>query len=146
MNAMADFVIKTGDLIKVTILAPAKVPAIAMPVALKGSSESVLVGGAPACLRGDELPTILRTPLAYTAPPYTNPGTGKLTLTLLPANTTQLTENGKPILLKGEKFTATFTVTTPATQSTPSGPQPDPVLTKPGSAEFITTNATVQAG
>jgi hypothetical protein len=143
---MDDYVIRTGDQLKVTLAPPTTVPAIATPVPLKGSSSDVVACGAPVCLRGDELPLVLRIPLAYTAAPYTNPGTGKLTVTLLPANTTELTRNGKPILIKGTKFTATFTVTTPATQSTPGGPVPDPVLTKPGTAEFITTNATVEAG
>lgn len=143
---MADYIIKTGDTVKVTMVAPTVVPAVAAPVALTGSSQNLLVCGAAACLRGDELPSILRSPLPYTAPPYTNPGTGKLTFTLLPTNTTSSTENGKPILIKGQQFTATFTITTPATQTTPGGPVPDPVASKAGTAEFITTNATVQAG
>lgn len=50
------------------------------------SSENLMVTGTPACLVGDELPVALRVPLAYTASPFTNPGTGKMTLTLLPAN------------------------------------------------------------
>ena len=143
---MADFVIKTGDQLKVTMAPPTVVPAVSAPVPLKGSSTNLVVCGSPACLREDELPLVLRAPLPYTAPPFTNPGTGKLTLTLLPSNTTLLTENGKPILIKGGQFTATFTVTTPATQSTPGGPVPDPALTKAGTAQFITTNDSVLAG
>jgi hypothetical protein len=141
-----DYLIRTGDLLKVTMAPPTTVPALQAPVSLLGSSRDVLVGGAPACLRGDELPIVLRLPLPYTAAPYTNPGTGELALTLLPANTTRLTENGKPLLVKGKKFIATFTVATPATQSTPDGPVPDPVSAKQGTAEFITTNNTVKAG
>ena len=143
---MADLVLRTGDELKVTMAPPTVVPALAAPVPLTGSSRDVVVCGSPACLRGDELPLILRAALPYTAPPFTNPGSGKLTLTLLPSNTTQLTENGKPILVKGQKFVATFTVTTPATQTTPGGPVPDPALAKTGTAEFITTNQTVRAG
>ncbi|HJP73314.1 MAG TPA: hypothetical protein VJ914_03550 [Pseudonocardiaceae bacterium] len=143
---MEDYIIKTGDLLKVNLAPPATVPALQAPVPLIGSSRDVLVGGVPVCLRGDELPLTLRLPLPYTAAPYTNPGTGTLSLSLLPANTTQLTENGKPLLIKGKKFIATFTVGTPATQSTPDGPVPDPVQTKQGTAEFITTNDTVKAG
>lgn len=144
--SVEDFLIKTGDLLKVSMAPPVTVPALQTPVPLLGSSRDVLVGGVPACLRGDELPLPLRLPLPYTAAPYTDPGTGTLTLTLLPANTTQLTENGKPLLIKGRKFIATFTVTSPATRSTPDGPVPDPVSTKQGTAEFITTNNTVKAG
>lgn len=141
-----DYLIKTGDLLRVSMAPPTMVPALQAPVPLLGSSRDVLVCGAPVCLRGDELPIVLRVPLPYTAAPYTNPGTGKLTLTLLPANTTRLTENGKPLLVKGKKFIATFTVTTPATQSTPDGPVPDPVSAKEGTAEFVTTNDSVRAG
>jgi hypothetical protein len=142
---MPDFVIRTGDMIKVTISPPAIIPLLQAPVTLIGSSESLTVIGATACLVGDELPVELSGPLPYTAPPFTNPGTGKLTLTLLPGNQTLRTKNGKAILLRGQPFLALFTVATPATQSTVAGPVPDPVATKPGMAEFITTNGTVQA-
>lgn len=143
---MADFVIRTGDMIKVTIPPPAVVPLLEPPVPLKGSSANVIAAGIPACLVGDELPPALQGPLPYTAPPFTNPGTGKLTLTLLPGNQTLQTKNGKAILIKGQQFIALFTVETPATQSTPDGPVPDPVSAKPGTAAFITTNETVKAG
>jgi hypothetical protein len=142
---MPDFIVRTGDMVKVTIPPPAVIPMIEAPVPLVGSSTSVTVVGAPACLLGDELPEVLREPLPYTAPPFTNPGTGKLTLTLLPDNQTLLAKNGKAILIKGQEFTALFTVETPATQTTPAGPVPDPVLAKPGTAQFITTNETVKA-
>jgi Contractile injection system spike tip protein len=143
---MADFIIKTGDMVKVTIPPPAVIPLLEAPVPLTGSSTNVTVSGSPACLLGDQLPIELQEPLPYTAPPFTNPGTGKLTLTPLPANQTLLTKDGKPILIKGQQFTALFTVETPATQTTPAGPVPDPVLAKPGTAQFITTNGTIKAG
>lgn len=143
---MADVVLKTGDLIKVTISPPAIVPLLQAPVPLLGSSTDVMVGGCPVCLVGDELPVELREPLPYTAPPFVIPGMGKLTLTLLPANQTLLTKNGKAMLIKGAAFTALFTVQSPATQPTPSGPVPDPVAAKPGTAEFIPADETVLAG
>jgi hypothetical protein len=143
---MADFIIKTGDMLKVTIPPPAVIPAIEAPVPINGSSTNVSVAGTLACLTGDELPAVLREPLPYTAPPFTNPGTGKLTLTLLAGNQTLQSKNGKAILIKGQQFSALFTVQTPATQTTPAGPVPDPDLAKPGTAEFITTNTTVKAG
>lgn len=143
---MPDFIIKTGDMVKVTIPAPAVIPLLEAPVALEGSSTDVTVGGTPACLLGDELPEAIRGPLPYTAPPFITPGTGKLTLTLLPDNQTLLTKNGKVILIKGQQFTALFTVTTPATMPTPKGPEPDKLLAKPGTAQFITNNEVVKAG
>jgi len=142
---MGDFIIKTGDLLKVTIPPPAIVPMLEAPVPLEGSGETVTVNDTPVCLRGDELPDILMEPLPYTAPPFIVPGTGKLTLTLLPDNMTLQTLNGRPILIKGGQFPALFTVETPASQPTPAGPVPDPVVAKPGTAEFITTNETVTA-
>lgn len=143
---MADIVIRTGDMVQITIPEPAIVPQIEAPVPLTGSSTDVTVVGTPVCLQGDELPPEVRGPLVYTAPPFTIPGTGTLTLTLLPPNLTRQTTNGgKPLLLKGGTFQAMFTVDSPATQPTPGGPVPDPVVEKPGTAQFISTNEIVKA-
>jgi hypothetical protein len=143
---MGDFIIRTGDSIKVTIPPPAIVPALEGPIPLTGTSASLTVADMRACLLGDELPPMLREPLPYTAPPFSTPGTGTLTVTLLPTNMTEQTRNGKQILIKGGQFIAMFAVEEPAMQPTPAGPIPDPVLEKPGTAEFITTNETVKAG
>ncbi|MEV5957020.1 hypothetical protein AB0M11_25180 [Streptomyces sp. NPDC051987] len=143
---MADFVIRTGDLLEVTIPGPAVIPALAAPLPLTGSSTNVTVGGTPVCLQGDELPAVLRAPLVYTAPPCTVPGTGTLVLTLSPQNLTERTTNGgKPILIRGGTFTAVFTVQTPATQPPPTA-LPDPLPAKQGTARFLTTNTSVTAG
>lgn len=143
---MADVVLKTGDMIKVTIAPPAIVPLLQAPVPLLGSSTDVMVAGGCVCLLGDEIPVELREPLPYTAPPFTNTGTGKLTLTLLPANQTRLTKNGKVILIKGAVFLALFTVQAPATRTVAAAQVPDPVVAKPGTAEFIPADETVMAG
>jgi hypothetical protein len=143
---VADVVMKTGDLIKVTIDPPAIVPLLQAPVPLVGSSSVVKVGGCFICLLGDEIPPELREPLPYTAPPFTNPGTGRLSLLLLPANQTMLTKNGKAILIKGPVFTALFTVQAPATRTIAAAQVPDPVAAKPGIAEFIPADGTVSAG
>ncbi len=145
MRLVGDFILRTGDQLKVTIEPPAIVPALEGPVPLEGSAESLTVCGMPACLLGDEVPPMLKEPLPYTAPPFTEPGTGMLTLTLLPSNQTAQTRNGKPILIKGGTFTATFTVSDPAMQITAAGPIPDPEVEKAGTAMFITTNETVLA-
>lgn len=142
---MGDFIIHTGDLLRVTIVPPVIVPLLQAPVALTGSSGNLTINGLPACLLGDELPLPLQEALPYTAAPFAIPGTGTLGLTLSPANLSVQARNGKPLLLKGSVFTALFTVATPATQATPSGPVADPVAIKTGTAEFITTNATVKA-
>ena len=59
---MGDFVIKTGDLLQVTIPLAA-VPALQVPVSLVGSGTTVLVQAMPVCLQGDELPAALAGPL-----------------------------------------------------------------------------------
>lgn len=143
---MGDFVVRTGDLLEVMLPGPAVVPAIEAPLPLTGSSTNVTVGGLPVCLEGDEQPPELQVPLVYTQPPFVDPGTGTLKLSLLPDNLTrQTTDGGKPILVRGGPFPAMFTVETPATQPTPAGPIPDPEVEKPGTARFVTTNVSVTA-
>lgn len=143
---MGDFVLRTGDTVKITIPPPAVIPALEAPVPLQGSAATLTVCGLVACLLGDELPPSLREPLAYTAPPFTIPGMGTLMLTLNPSNLTAQTRSGQPLLIKGTAFTAMFTVTEPAQQPTAAGPVSDLVTAKPGTAEFITSNETVRAG
>jgi Contractile injection system spike tip protein len=143
---MGDFIIRTGDLVSIMIDPPAIVPELEAPVPLEGSAETLMVNGMPACILGDEMPDELMGPLEYTAPPFIVPGMGTLVLTILPDNMTVQTMADGPLLIKGGPFIAMFTVEEPAMQPTPAGPIPDPVLVKPGTAEFITTNETVIAG
>lgn len=143
---MPDFVIRTGDMIQITIPPPAVVPMIEAPVPLIGTGETVIVVGTPICLEGDELPPELRAPMPYTAPPFAIPGTGTLEVILVPGvNTTVVSiVEGRPALIKGTPFEAIFTVQVPAHAPAPGAP-PDPVMVKPGTAEFITTNLVVKA-
>lgn len=142
----ADYVIATGDMIQITIPPPAMVPQLMAPVPLTGSSTNVMINNMPACLQGDELPMMLRSPLMYTSPPFVTPGMGSLTIILMPTNLTMETSNQKPMLIKGATFQAIFNVQSPAMMPTPAGPQPDPLMVKPGTAQFITTNMVVKAG
>ncbi|HWG74788.1 MAG TPA: hypothetical protein VG184_12115 [Acidimicrobiales bacterium] len=142
---MGDFIIRTGDMLKVTIAPPAIVPMLIPPVPMLGTGTTVLAAGPPICLMGDQIPPELLEPMPYTAPPFVTPGMGTLQLILMPNNWTIKTLNGKVILLKGAMFEAMFNVTVPAIQpSVP--PVPDPLVVKPGTAEYITTNVTVMAG
>jgi hypothetical protein len=137
---MADFLIKTGDMLQVTVPPPALVPQLVAPVPLLGTGWTILVNHQAVCLEGDELPIALRVPLMYTAPPFVTPGMGTLTLMLTPANKTLRSSfSGRAALLKGGPFNAMFNVTVPAMQPTPVGPVPDPLLAKPCTAQFITT-------
>jgi hypothetical protein len=142
---MGDFVIKTGDQIQINVPPPAIVPQLLAPIPLTGSSTDVMIAGSAACLQGDELPPSIQGPLTYTSPPYVTPGTGSIQIILAPSNLTATTPNGKPMLLKGQTFQAMFQVQSPAMMPTPGGPQPDPLMMKTGTAQFITTNTTVTA-
>ncbi len=140
-----DFIIKTGDMIQITIAPPAVVPTLVAPVPLVGSSSNVMVCKMPACLEGDELPKMLLSPQPYTCPPFVVPGMVMVSLKLNPTNKTMIAKNKKPILIKGTPFIAEFQVTKPA-QLPPPVAAPDPVVKKVGTAQFITTNATVKGG
>src|SRR5215831_15961236 len=83
---MGDFIIKSNDMLQVTIPPPAIVPLLVAPVPLIGTGLTVMINNQPVCLQGDELPPTLRVPLVYTAPPFVTPGMGTLTLILMPNN------------------------------------------------------------
>jgi hypothetical protein len=143
---VGDFIIKTGDQIKITIPPPCIVPMLQAPVPLIGTGTTVLESNKPICLQGDELPLSIKAPMPYTAPPFVTPGMGSLQIILMPNNLTMLTQNGKPIIIKGATFQAIFNVSAPAMQPTPAGPVPDPLVVKPGTAMFITTTVMTSAG
>ena len=142
---MSDYIIRTADMLQVTIDPPAIVPMLAAPGPLMGSSTNLQVMDQFVCLVGDEIPMAWRGPMPYTAPPFVTPGVGTLQVILLPNNQTVQSTNGSPMLLKGGTFQAMFQVSAPAMQPTPAGPIPDPVPVKPGTAQFITVNTTVKA-
>ena len=142
----ADFIIRTNDFLKVTITPPAIVPLLLAPGPLLGTGMTVMAESSPICLLGDQIPPMWRSPMPYTAPPFVTPGVGTLQVILTPTNQTALTMNGKAILIKGSVFQAMFNVSSPAMMPSPAGPVPDPLLVKPGIAQFITENVTVKAG
>jgi hypothetical protein len=145
---MADFLLRTGDLLQITMVAPTVVPAVAKPVALRGSSTTVSAIGKLACLRGDELPDELKVPVPYTEPPFLVPGTGTFSILLPPSHFTLLARNGLVLLLKGGPFPVVFKVATPATNPVPvpGVPKTDTKPLKQGTGQFLTTNATVRIG
>lgn len=141
----ANSIIVTGDMIQITVPPPAVVPTATAPVPLIGSSTKFMIGAMPACQEGDELPAMLKGPQPYTAPPYVTPGTGTFQIMLLPTNkTAKGKESSKALLLKGATFQAKFQVASPAMMPTPAGPQPDPLMVKMCTAQFITTNMKVE--
>ncbi len=135
-------ILVTGDMLQITVPPPAIVPMVIAPVPLIGSSTKVMIMGMPACLDGDELPAMLKSPVPYTAPPYVTPGMGSFQIMLLPTNkTAKGKDSSKPMLLKGTTFQAKFQVSSPAMMPTPAGPQPDPLMVKMCTAQFITTQS-----
>jgi hypothetical protein len=144
-EGVGDFVIATGDVLQITMTPPTVVPQLVAPIPLTGTSTVVTIVGKPACVLGDELPPAIKAPMPYTAPPYAVPGMGTVTIILTPSNFTQVSQNTKPLLIKGGPFQVQFQVTVPA-QLPPPASTPDPLVVKPGTAQFITTNMIVKAG
>ncbi len=139
-----DFIILDNDEIQLTFPPPTQIPALEAPVPLTARGFST-VNGAAVCVEGDELPPSLQSELPYTSGNFTTPGMGTLSLTLGATNKTQVAKDkNKAILLKGQTFTATFTVKSPAIQPGPSA-TPDPVSQKTVTAEFVTKNSVAKA-
>ncbi|MEO9140131.1 MAG: hypothetical protein ABI345_13825 [Jatrophihabitans sp.] len=143
---MDDYIIKTGDMIQVTVPPPCVVPMLIPPIPLVGTSTSLMVATMAACLEGDETPPSLKAPMPYLSPPFVTPGMVQATVQILPTNKTMQTKNGKAILLKGTTFTVKLQVQAPAMQPTPAGPVPDPMPQYLATAQFITTNMMTKAG
>ena len=139
-----DYIILNNDMIQITIDPPTICPTLMAPVPLVASGFST-VNDMAVCLEGDELPPSLQAPMAYTSGAFSIPGMGTVAVSLASANKTQInTDTDKAMLLKGQTFQAKFSVTVPAMQPGPA-PTPDPVATKSGTAQFITTNTLAQA-
>lgn len=144
---MGDFVLLDGDL---AIFAPAFGAATVMvlPGRLRGSGP-LRVAGKPACVDGDE-GSVSVPGCMYVAPPYVIPGSGTLAIAALAGDQTAPTTKtgGIKLMVKGTRFTARFSVASPAMQPPPGpgSPIPDATPEYSGSGSFQTTNATVRAG
>ena len=137
-------IIATGDMLQITMMPPCIVPTVLVPVPLLGSSSKTTVNFMAACLEGDELPAMLKSPQPYISPPFIIPGTGTFEIQLKPENKSSKGKESKPYLLKGTVFDCTFSVASPAQQPTPAGPVPDGAMKKSGKCQFITTNTTTE--
>jgi len=145
----ADYILRTGDFIKITMNPPETYPTLLPPIPLLGSSPDMMVGMMPVCLEGDETPALLLAPQPYISPTfYTTPGMGMVTIKIGPSNKTSKTTNGgKPILITGQTFQVEFDVTVPAiyVNEVTGVPVTDAVTKKTGTAQFINTNVQVKA-
>jgi hypothetical protein len=144
---MSDFIIISGDMLKITMMPPVVAPMIVAPIPLIGTGPTVMGMNKPVCVKGDEMPPFLLPPMPYISPPFVIPGMGTLQIMLMPNNTTMTSKfGGKPALLKGAVFQAKFQVMVPAIFMAGPVPTSDPVPVKMGTCQFITTNVTIMAG
>ncbi len=138
-------ILTTGDMLQITVPPPAIVPMAVAPIPLIGTGTSILIMGKPCCLEGDEVPPPLKAPMPYTSPPYVTPGMGSFQIILAPDNKSAKGQaSNKAVLLKGTTFQAKFQVSSPAMMPTPAGPQPDPLMVKMCTAQFITTDTAAE--
>jgi hypothetical protein len=138
---MSDLILIEGD--KAMFL-PTFGPAIVVvkPGDLKASGPAT-VNGKKICVDGDE--TKVSVPgCVYMTPQYSIPGTGTLKISSLAGNQkAKKTRSGnKPVLLKGESFTAKFEVQNPAKQppTGPGSPIPDATPQYSGTGMFVSMN------
>jgi Contractile injection system spike tip protein len=138
---MSDLILIEGD--KAMFL-PTFGPAIVVvkPGDLKASGPAT-VNGKKVCVDGDE--TKVSVPgCVYMTPQYSIPGTGTLKISALAGNQkAKKTKSGnKPVLLKGERFSAKFEVQNPAKQPPPGpgSPIPDPTPQYSGTGMFVSMN------
>lgn len=100
------------------------------------------VGGKKMAIVGDE--GSVRVPgCTYTTPAFSIAGAGTLEIAALNGDqqATKTASGGTKLVLVGSKFTARFTVSAPAQQPAPPGPNlTDPVPTYTGTGAFQTTN------
>ncbi|MCL4298063.1 MAG: hypothetical protein KJ077_20135 [Anaerolineae bacterium] len=165
---MADFVIKTGDLL---ILAPLGLPLEPPPppkplpppappppppsIATVLLPPFPIIGFLPTtinyarlCVQGDEAKIpVIQAPVPYASITYPVPGTGRLTITLNSDQIAQIARcGGQPVILKGTTFQVKLQVITPALFPPPPAPPlyPDSITTYTGTGAFQTTNSTIR--
>lgn len=142
---MGDYVLIDGDQ---ALFQPSfgAATVVVKPGRLTGSGP-LKVTGKRACVSGDES-SVSVPGCSYIAPPYVIPGTGTLTISALAGDQLASTSSTGTVelMVKGSKFTAKFSVASPAMQPTASGsPVPDSTPEYSGSGSFQTTNSRIKA-
>lgn len=142
---MLDSILLEGDL---AIFMPnfGAAMVVVRPGELKASG-SATIKGKKICVAGDEKQVQVQG-CPYMTPLYCIPGVGTLQIADLADNqkATKTKTGGKAVLLKGDIFTAKFSVITPAQQPPPGpgSPIPDATPQYSGTGMFIATNLTVK--
>lgn len=138
---MPDFVLIHGDEV---IFLPNFTPAVVtvQPGKLTGSGPATC-NGKKLCVDGDEK-NVAVAGCTYITPQYSIPGTGTLKIAALAGDqkARKTKTGGKPVLLRGKKFTAKFEVQSPAKQPPPGpgSPIPDPTTQYSGQGMFFPSN------
>lgn len=140
-TAVSSFVVVNGDKVNFesTFGTATLVPPLTTTITGTGSK---LTSGAIACVEGDESSVTLAG-VPYSATPFLG-GTGTLTIKQLASDqlAQKLTVGSKNAILIGSKFDATFTVTSPALNSSGSS---DPTLTYSGKGSFSTSDSKLKS-
>lgn len=138
---MADHVLVNGDM---AIFEPAfgAATVVVLPGTLTATGEAS-VGGVMMCIEGDEA-SVSVPGCPYMTGQYSIPGVGTLEIDALAADqvATKTKTSDTAVMLVGSKFTAKFSVNSPAMQPPPgpSSPIPDSTPQYSGSGQFVTTN------
>ncbi len=119
---------------------------VVQPGNLKGSGPAT-INGKKICVDGDEKQVSVPG-CTYMTPQYCIPGVGTLEIAALAGDqkATKTKTGDKVMLLKGSKFTAKFSVQTPAQQPPPGpgGPIPDSTPQYSGNGMFIAGNVLIK--
>ena len=119
---------------------------VVQPGNLKGSGPAT-IKGKKICVDGDEKQVSIPG-CTYMTPQYCIPGVGTLEIAALAGDqkATKTKTGDKVMLLKGSKFTAKFSVQTPAQQPPPGpgGPIPDSTPQYSGNGMFIVGNVLIK--
>lgn len=141
---MSDYLLIDGDL---AIFDPTFGPAmvVVQPGALTASGPAT-VRGQQVCVAGDEQ-SVSVAGCSYCTPSHPFAGSGTLEIASLAGDQTagKTRSGGALVMLVGSRFTARFTVQSPAKLPLPTIPDPnqwpiDPVKEYTGSGSFVTTN------
>lgn len=138
---MSDYVLIDGDTVNFDPAFGAAIVTV-QPGTLVASGPGTL-DGKPLCVLGDEGSVAVRG-CQYMTPQYSIPGVGTLEIAALAADQQALRSStgGVKLMLVGSKFTARFTVQTPAQQPPPGpgSPIPDATPQYVGTGSFSTHN------
>lgn len=134
---MSDWILIDGDRAEFAPNFAAAVVAV-RPGKLEASGPATRDGNR-LCVDGDEQ-RLRVSGCTYVTPAFPVPGVGILEISALAADqrARKTTSGDQPVLLLGSRFTARFTVSSPA--FFPLGPIPDPTPSYPGEGRFVTTN------